>query len=386
MLVELHILQNFAPSNLNRDDTNSPKQCDFGGYRRARVSSQSWKRAMRSYFESRDLIPGENRSIRTKRLVDRLVRTLADSGKLTDQADAVARALLRSAKLDFDSKTGLSQYLLFLGEREVDEMASIILENWDVLVKAAATDGAGKTKKDRQADVPPEIKQRLDKALDGGRAASVALFGRMLADAPELNIDAAAQVAHAISTHAVEAEFDFYTAVDDLKPEDTAGADMMGTIEFNSACYYRYMDVDVDQLNRNLQEDSELVRATVTAFLLSAINSIPTGKQNSMAAHNPPSLILAVVGDGPARSLANAFAKPVYGRRGDGLISASAEELLRARTSLGTVYGTDLERGAWLCKTSDVAAESTDATQVASADQLVQSAVEAACSHQVGRG
>ena len=97
-------------------------------------------------------------------------------------------------------------------------------------------------------------------AFNRGKAIDLALFGRMLADLPEKNTDAACQVAHAISTHAVEREFDFYTAIDDLKPDDTSGADMMGTVEFNSACLYRYAVINWDKLVENLQEDGILAK------------------------------------------------------------------------------------------------------------------------------
>src|SRR5690606_30773078 len=162
------------------------------------------------------------------------------------------------------------------------------------------------------------------KSLDGGRAVDLALFGRMLADLPDRNVDAACQVAHAISTHRVSAEFDYYTAVDDLKPDDTSGADMIGTVEFNSACYYRYANIDLRQLVKNLkgeaeEVDAELAEAAVRAFLIASRDAIPTGKQNSFAARNAPSFFLAVVRDRGAWSLANAFVAPVNGQQEGGL-------------------------------------------------------------------
>jgi CRISPR system Cascade subunit CasC len=134
-------------------------------------------------------------------------------------------------------------------------------------------------------------------------------------------------------------EFDFYTAVDDLKPEDTAGADMLGTVEFNSACFYRYANVDTAELARNLQGDAELARATLEAFLRASITAIPTGKQNSMAAQNPPSFVFAVARERGLWSLANAFVKPVVPDRDGDLVQRSVGALDAYWGDLTRVYG-----------------------------------------------
>jgi len=174
--------------------------------------------------------------------------------------------------------------------------------------------------------------------FDGGRAVDLALFGRMLANMPEKNQNAACQVAHAISTHTVEREFDFYTAVDDLKPEDTAGADMMGTVEFNSACFYRYAVVDWAKLGENLQDDQELAAKGLRSFLEGFVIAEPTGKQNTFAAHNAPEFVLVTVRRNTApRNLANAFETAVRAR--DGLTRKSAEALLAKALALQTAYG-----------------------------------------------
>ena len=171
-------------------------------------------------------------------------------------------------------------------------------------------------------------------------APDIALFGRMLADRPDTNIDAACQVAHAISTHKVGVEFDFYTAMDDLKkPEEETGAGMMGTIEFNSACFYRYANIDFKQLKKNLGGDKELAQKTVEAFIRAAVNAIPTGKQNSFAAQNPPSFVFAVVRNSGAWSLVNAFASPVWVGEKNDLVQNSAAALLDYWGKLVKVYG-----------------------------------------------
>lgn len=329
MIIELHMLQNFAPSCLNRDDTNSPKECLFGGYRRARISSQCIKRAIREEFKSNHLLPPEVLASRTKLLVDNLVRRLVDKGKGQGDAQTIVPRAIRSMGLALDDNAQ-TQYLFFLGEREFARLADLILSHWSELAKADQSKGKKET---------TDLGKEFLKVLDGGKAADLALFGRMLADLPDKNIDAACQVAHAISTNRVNTEFDFYTAVDDLQPKETAGAGMMGTVEFNSACYYRYANVDLKQLKNNLGGDEELARKTVEAFLGAAVTAIPTGKQTSMSAQNPPSFIFAVVRDAGAWSLANAFAKPVSPSNNSSLIQTSVSALVDYWGKLVKVYG-----------------------------------------------
>jgi CRISPR system Cascade subunit CasC len=334
MLLELHIIQNFAPSNLNRDDTGSPKSCEFGGYRRARISSQSIKRAIRGEFNAGALVPAQERATRSKRFVDEVAKRLVAAGRNVETAPAVAESglALLDIKLAKEQKT---EYLLFLGEREVAAIAAFCNEQWESL--AATTEKKGK--KDAKDDATKKLAAELAKSLDGGKAADLALFGRMLADLPERNIDAASQVAHAISTHQVSSEFDYYTAVDDLKPDDTAGADMIGTVEFNSACFYRYANIDISQLEKNLGGDQELVEATLKAFLLASRDAIPTGKQNSFAARNAPALFCTVVRERGAWSLANAFVDPVRAGRDGGLVASSIKALDTHWGDLVSMYG-----------------------------------------------
>jgi len=345
MFIELHILQNFAPSCLNRDDTNSPKECEFGGFRRARISSQCLKRSIRTCFGKSALLPEENLARRTKLLVEEVAKRLEKPGRDRQQAQAVVETALSGAGLATDN--GATQYLLFLGRDEIQVLATLCEKNWDTLAalaKPGTGDEAGKaTRKGKKAakqEFPADLKKQVLGFLDGGKAADLALFGRMLADIPGKNIDAACQVAHAISTNKVGVEFDFYTAVDDLQPQGETGAGMMGTIEFNSGCFYRYANIDLDQLNSNLGGDEELARKTVEAFIRAAVAAIPTGKQNSMAAQNPPSLVFAVVREHGLWSLANAFVKPVQpGRDGD-LVSKSIEQLEKYWACLEAMYGT----------------------------------------------
>lgn len=345
-LIEIHALQNFAPSNLNRDDTGAPKDAIFGGIRRARVSSQCLKRAVRLHFSGlveSGVLDSMDLASRTKRVLEAIVKELVTIGRREEESSAKAKLAL--AAMELSIKDGdKSEYLLFLGKREISDVARIVNEKWDILEPADATPAegkkAGKAKKDAAKQADPELKKSLDKVFNGGKALDLALFGRMLADMPEKNQYAACQVAHAISTHGVDREFDFYTAVDDLKPEDTAGADMMGTVEFNSACFYRYAVLDWEKLVQNLQGDTALALKGLRAFLGGFVVAEPTGKQNTFAAHNPPEFVVTSIRHNTApRNLANAFEVPVRAPKGQSLTKVSAEYLVGKSKQLQAAYG-----------------------------------------------
>lgn len=387
-LLEIHILQNFAPSNLNRDDTGSPKDAFFGGVRRARVSSQCLKRAVREYMRHHPGgLPQEALALRTKRLVQALVEKLEAKGRPEEEARQKAVQALGGLGLKVDEE-GKTQYLLFLGRREVDRIAEVIDQHWDGLAVPEAEEGMGKkrakdAKKAAREAVPDEIKGALNRVLDGGKALDVALFGRMLADLPEKNQDAACQFAHAISTHAVEREFDFYTAVDDLKPDDNPGADMLGTVEFNSACFYRYVALDLEKLLENLQGDTELALKGLEAFLRAVVKAKPSGKQNAFAAHNDPEYVLFTVRrEADPRSLGNAFEKPVRPSRELPLTAASAVRLEQKWRWLEACYGEAGKTFRLNAPEIDGAEFGKDETrrvgqQVASLEELIQKTLQA---------
>jgi CRISPR system Cascade subunit CasC len=346
MILELHLIQNFAPSNLNRSDTGSPKDCTFGGFRRARISSQCFKRAMREHFRS-NFSAQENIAERSTRLVEAICKHLIAADKNEADAKRIVETALSGVGLKMSTKDAAkTQYLLFLGREEIKAVADVCLQNYDALLAVApqaVAEGttAKEAKKAAKGAVPSEISKALQKVLDGGKASDLALFGRMLADLPDKNRDASSQVAHAISTHKVGMEFDFFTAVDDLKPEETSGSDHLGTVEFNSACFYRYLNVDVDELRKNLQGDEDLTKATIEAFIKSAIEAIPTGKQNSFATHEKPNFVLAVVRDAGKCSLANAFEKPAKARQSTGLVEDSIEKFSEHWEKITGVYDDD---------------------------------------------
>jgi CRISPR system Cascade subunit CasC len=278
--------------------------------------------------------------VRTKRVYQAIVDALA--GK-RDRAETLAKAEIALSYVKLKAaEGGKTQYLLFLGRREISALAETIDEFWEQIVAADESDAEkpkGKAKKAAANSAPKEVQARIESAFNGGKAVDLALFGRMLADMPEKNQNAACQVAHAISTHAVEREFDFYTAVDDLKPEDTAGADMMGTVEFNSACYYRYAVVDWAKLAENLQGDIDLAAKGLRTFLQGFVMAEPTGKQNTFAAHNPPEFIaVTVCFDAAPRNLANAFETAIRAKTGESLTRKSAEALAKKGGELDKAY------------------------------------------------
>ncbi len=340
MKLELHLLQNFAPSNLNRDDTGAPKDCELGGHRRARISSQCQKRAVRELFRLESGLGLDDLGARTKRIGQEIARTLVqDHGHSENDSIGVALAALEGARLGRKKAEGeegwKTEYLLFLPRRTIAQLAKLLHEKWadlqplvsvaDEMESGDGEPASGKkktkkqAKKDAQAAYPKDVGKDVEALLEDARgAADLALFGRMIADRPEWNVNASCQVAHAISTNRVQMDFDFFTAVDDCKPEDTAGSDMMGTVQFNSSCYYRYCVLDVQALRDNLGDgdgSGDLLNRSVDAFVRAFVSAIPTGKQNSMAAHSFPSYALAVVrGKGQPVSLVNAFLKPARPR------------------------------------------------------------------------
>ncbi|MFQ5436152.1 MAG: type I-E CRISPR-associated protein Cas7/Cse4/CasC, partial [Anaerolineae bacterium] len=247
---------------------------------------------------------------------------LIAAGKNEEDATAVAAAFVKAYAATPDKKNSeRASVLIYFSQEEIDAIVNGLLAEWETAV-AAAKDGKS---------LPNLVKTLIKETKNRTSAPDIALFGRMLAEQPELNIDAACQVAHAISTHRINMEMDFYTAVDDLQETDSdegAGAGMMGFTNFNSACFYRYVRLDWRQLVKNLGGDTELARRTVEGFLRAAVDAIPTGKQNSFAAQNPTSLALAVVReDGKSWNLANAFEEPVRASQKSGYIRASIHNL-----------------------------------------------------------
>ena len=333
MFIELHMIQNFVPSNLNRDDTGSPKDCVFGGQRRARVSSQCLKRSIRmnELFEKTTRVPT---SKRTQYLAVELAEALIEvHGKEQEEAKTISVELMSRYTKPNKKKPEQSAVLVFISADEIATMASELAAQWDEMADEKMRPGILK-------DI---LKGMVKRYKDRVAAPDIALFGRMLADEPKLNLEAACQVGHAISTHRVNMEMDYFTAVDDVREEsDEVGAGHINTMGFNSSCFYRYSRIDWGQLLQNLGNDVDLAQRTVEGFLRASVVAVPSGKQNSTAPLNPPSFLLAVVRtDGMGWNLANAFEKPVAANYQRSLVEQSIAALDRYWGQLETVYGSD---------------------------------------------
>lgn len=314
MIIELHALQTFAPSNLNRDDTGNPKDALFGGVRRARISSQSAKRAMRVssvFCDALTMDIGTRTKSVGQMLLDRLMSQGINEEAATEPVEELVQAVFAKPDSKDKKKTNV---LVYISPAEFDWLAANLL---DVIQNGAKIE-------DVKKEFSKQIKNRDVIAPD------IALFGRMLAENPSLNIDAACQVAHALSTHAVEtAEFDYFTAVDDLLPSEETGAGMLGLTAFNSATYYRCLRVDWEQLIENLGGDTVNARTTVDALMRAFALVVPSAMQNVFLNKHMPDFLLAVVrphNDG--QSLMNAFENPVRPARAGGYVDNSVKALV----------------------------------------------------------
>lgn len=345
-ILDISVLQTVPPSNLNRDDTGSPKSAVYGGVRRARVSSQAWKRATRLAFA--DALDASALGTRTKRVVELLAERIVakDPAVSVERAQELAALAFGAAGIKLSaarkatSENPLpneSGYLLFLSTLQLDNVAQLCLD-------ANAADDAKTALK--AADVK--------RALDTSHSVDLALFGRMVADASDLNVDAACQVAHAISVHPVEAEFDYFTAVDDHKAADDAedaGAGMIGTVEFNSSTLYRYATVDIDRLYKNLG-DVDATRRAAEAFVHAFVTSMPSGKQNTFANRTLPDAVVLSVRDTQSVNLVGAFEDAVTEKA---RLRTASEKLQAYAQGIDTAFGTAPVES-WVSRVGDATA------------------------------
>lgn len=299
--IELHFLQSFPPSCINRDGNNAPKDCVFGDVRRARISSQCLKRAIRTADSFTETV-GEGIATRSKRMRnEKLVPYLLEKGLSKEEAESKADEFRKLFAKDDGKKKELTSVGLYFGDDEMFAYLDSFLEG-----------------------------QKDFKKVTAKKSADVALFGRMLAENTGLNVDAAAQVAHAISTHKLSQDTDYWTAADDLQDpsddESGAGAAMLGMSEFNASVFYRYACISVNILKANLG-DEDMVKKTIEGFLRASFDAIPTGKKSGHAHFCPPFAALAVVRRrGMPLNLCNAFVKPVKANT-DGVAANSAQAL-----------------------------------------------------------
>ena len=338
MKVEIHLIHTVPAANLNRDDTGYPKTVTFGGVPRIRLSSQAQKKAVRDSL--RGSLDPQLVAIRTRRLARALERFLDLDPNDLELLPSVLRALGVGL-----TDRGISDYLYYLAPDQIRSLATLLRDHWSGLVALAKkSDG----KKKRSAEVPVELRSAVDRVLRQGKAVDMALFGRMMADRPVANIDAAAHVMHAHSTHAGLIESDFFVATDDLALPGEAASGMLGESGFYSATFYRYAAVDLETLINNLDGDNALAQRALGAFLKAFATTLPGGKQSSHAAYTLPEAALIVAHAGQPRNLSGAFDRPVTAREG-GFAAPSARALLRYWRDLDAMYGPQPERyAAWV--------------------------------------
>jgi CRISPR system Cascade subunit CasC len=312
--VDLHVIQTVPPSCVNRDDTNSPKTAIYGGVRRARVSSQSWKRAMRlmfsNYFKEDEL------GVRTKKIIELVADKICsfDSSKSNEEAMKMAEKFINLSGVNTKDKE--AKALFFMSRKQAENLAQLALSNEE-------TD-----------------KKKAQAALNRNHGIDIALFGRMVADDPSLNADASAQIAHSISTHEVENEYDYFTATDDCSPEDQSGAGMIGTVEFNSSTLYRYGTIAVHEFFKQLDGNQEVTAKAVKEFVRAFITSMPTGKQNTFANRTLPDAVMLTIRFDQPINLVGAFEEPVKGK---GYTKASIRKLVEYAESVYEDYSSNPE-------------------------------------------
>lgn len=337
MKIEIHVLQQVGPNNLNRDETGMPKSCWFGNTMRARVSSQCWKAAMRRQFANGPL--KENLGIRTALVHQSAANILAERGHDDETALKVITALMASQKLKIKDKRG--EYLLFIPSDAAQRLADIANDNWDVLTTHVAKQGRSKetktddeTKKASKKLVIPGLEDDLS-WMDNRRCVDIAMFGRMLSDLPSKSISGCVQVAHAIGVNEAFMQSDYYSGMDDLSTDP--GAAMIGHIDYSSDLFYRYAAISVDGLLENLGGDADLTMMGVRSFIDAFITSMPSGKQNSFAAFNAPGFAMTVVRDYENWNLSNAFSPAVTDTN---LMESAARRLLTEFSILSRGYDT----------------------------------------------
>jgi len=330
LFLDIHVIQTLPPSNINRDDTGSPKTAVYGGVRRARVSSQAWKKAMRDYFK--DKADNGYLGVRSKRIVEYVAKKILEIDKTLSFEEAEKKSLEAFTSAGFTiSEDNKLPTLFFLGDRQAGDFARAALDN----IKDVAI---------------------LHKIIKDNVSIDIALFGRMIADKDlnrviskenkkskkiidngeneissiSLNEDASAQIAHAISTHGVQTEFDYFTALDDLSKDAKPGAAMIDTIEYNSSTLYRYGNVALHEFYHQMKENKEETKKAIILFVEAFLKSLPSGKINSFANQTiPSSVVVSLRKDRPV-SLVGAFETPIKTKLSqEGYVNESIEAMFK---------------------------------------------------------
>lgn len=343
MFMDIYAVQNVPPSNINRDETGNPKTAQYGGVLRSRVSSQAWKRAMRETFKS--LLDEKQLGVRTKNAVELIAKTMVNQRpESANHAEGYASMVLQATgvKVVASTRAGaasgkpVTQYLIFIGNTEIGKLATVALEWMD---------------QGKDLDKAPDsaMKKEVSAIFHGEQAVDIALFGRMLADAPDLNTDASAQVAHAISVDAIKPEYDYFTAADDFTEVDNAGAAMIDSVGFNSSTLYRYATVNLDALQEQIG-NAEATARVASVFVEAFIRSMPTGKQNSYANRTLPETCIVAFRDSQPINAVEAFERPVVAEHDQPISQVAGYKLVEELHRIQDAYDEWPER-AWAIST-----------------------------------
>lgn len=376
--IDIHVLQSVPFANLNRDDTNSVKTVQYGNTLRTRVSSQSWKRAIRNVFE--DHIG--DAALRTRRIGERVTRELEHRDWPTELAQRAGGHVAAASGIKFELAKApgegkqpvpnkvLTNAMVYVPEAAVVELADLAAQHRDALAQAKDI------KKPADKSILPAPKVE---AVLRSRNGVINLFGRMLAEIDDAGVDGAVQVAHALTTHETDVELDYFSAVDDVTSlwNDATGSGHMGHAEFSAGTFYRYATLDLRDLMANIGDEPSAARDLAAAFLASFITSLPQAKKNSTAPHTIPDLVhISVRADRPL-SYAAAFESPVQASPEGGFAGVSRTRLDDYAQAANTLLGTrSLLTSGWASlETKDLAGlgERRD-----SFDDLITSALDAA--------
>ena len=347
MLIEIHMLKNYPPTNLNRDDTGAPKTCVFGGVSRGRISSQCLKRSWRTAPLFQEAVGTENLGVRTRKLPDLVTKKLLAMDVDPDCVAVIAPKITGFGNKDGkETKDGKTAQVVFYADADVDAIAQIVKEKMD------ACSSIKEIKALKAKDLQAAVKSAEVRPI----TLDIALFGRMVTSNAFRDVEASMQVAHAISTNKMEMESDYFTAMDDLlsgENLDELGAAMIGDTDFNSACYYVYASLDTDALLKNLEftdHAEELVQNAVPALIRTMALTNPSGKQNSFAGNVLPSAMLVECKEQKIpTSMVNAFVEPVRPNQDGDLVYNSIVRLAEEADSLARNYGLEVSRRFWFC-------------------------------------
>ena len=348
MLYEIHMIKNYPPTNLNRDDTGAPKTCMFGGVMRGRISSQCLKRSWRKSDLFRDAIGEAGLGIRTRKLPQLVADVLRERGVSEEYLEILMPKLSAFGNKDGNEnkKGNYTAQMVFYAPQDIAAVA-------DAVERKLADCSSAKEVKSLKGK---ELQECVTGADVRPVTLDIALFGRMVTSNAFANVEAAMQVAHAISTNKVMMESDYYTAMDDLLRGDTleeSGSGMIGDIDYDSSCYYLYASLDTDALRDNLKhaEDPDgLVRKAIPALLRTMALTNPSGKQNSFAGHVLPSAMLVdCKTDKIPVSLVNAFVKPAVADPSGDLVQSSIESLVKQSDEIYQAFGLPVEKKLWFC-------------------------------------